>query len=288
MKKVLVLGASGSLGSRIHRSISNSYGTYFNDTPMNKLNLCYLDALNLNKFRELLKEIAPDIVINCTGFTNVDDCEKFPEKSWILNCKLPTDIAEICKLNNVKFVHISTDHYLNISNTKLLETGAISLVNQYSYAKYYAEKMIMSINQNAIVIRTNFFHFDLENPASFLDKLIISSRNKVITQSYNDVWFTPISTKTLVLYLNKLLELNFSGLINISSNEVISKYDFHQAVLDCLKVSKDLHRPFSIDNVKLRALRPKYMALDNRKLEETTRIKTPSIYDMIAEEISSC
>ena len=285
MKKVLVLGASGSLGSRIHRSVSNSYGTYFSGTPMNKLNLCYLDALNLNKFRELLKEIAPDIVINCTGFTNVDDCEKFPEKSWILNCKLPTDIAEICKLNNVKFVHISTDHYLNISNTKLLETGVISLVNQYSYAKYYAEKMIMSINQNAIVIRTNFFHFDLENPVSFLDKLIISSRNKVITQSYNDVWFTPISTKTLVLYLNKLLELNFSGLINISSNEVISKYDFHQTVLDCLKVSKDLHRPFSIDDVKLRALRPKYMALDNRKLEETTRIKTPSIYDMIAEEI---
>ena len=285
MKKVLVLGASGSLGSRIHRSISNSYGTYFNDTPMNKLNLCYLDALNLNKFRELLKEIAPDVVINCTGFTNVDDCEKFPEKNWIINCKLPADIAEICKLNNVKFVHISTDHYLNILNTKLLETDEIGLVNQYSYAKYYAEKIIMSINQNAIVIRTNFFHFDLENPTSFLDKLIISSRNRVITQSYNDVWFTPVSTKTLILYLNKLLELNFSGLINISSNEVISKYDFHQTVLDCLKVSKDLHRPFSIDDVKLRALRPKYMALDNKKLEETTRIKTPSIYDMIVEEI---
>ena len=74
-------------------------------------------------------------------------------------------------------------------------------------------------------------------------------------------------------------------MINISSNEVMSKYDFHQSVLDCLKVSKDLHRPFSIDDVKLRALRPKYMALDNKKLEETTRIKTPSIYDMIVEEI---
>ena len=169
-----------------------------------------------------------------------------------------------------------------------METGTVGLVNQYSYAKFYAEKMIMSINQNAIVIRTNFFHFDLENPTSFLDKLIINSRNKVLTQSYSDVWFTPISTKTLILYLNRLLELNFSGLINISSNEVMSKYDFHQTVLDCLKVSKDLHRPFSIDDVKLRALRPRYMALDNKKLEETTRIKIPSIYDMIAEEILSC
>ena len=285
MKKILVLGASGSLGSRVHQSIGNSFGTFFSCLPANKPNLYYLDVLELNKFSELLEEVQPDVVINCIGFTNVDDCEKFPEKSWIINCKSPVDIAEICKVNDVKFIHISTDHYLNISNVKLLETDTIGLVNQYSYTKFYAEKMIMKVNQKAIVIRTNFFHFNLENPTSFLDKLIISSRHKVITQSYNDVWFTPISTKTLILYLKKLLELNFSGLINISSNEVISKYDFHQTVLDCLNTSKDLHRPFSVDDIKLRALRPKYMALDNRKLVEITRINTPSIYDMIREEI---
>jgi dTDP-4-dehydrorhamnose reductase len=285
MKKFLVLGASGSLGSRIHQSISNSYGTFFGYSPVNKSNLYYLDVSNLNKLSQLLEEIQPDVVINCIGFTNVDDCEKFPEKSWIVNCKSPVDIAEICRVNDVKFVHISTDHYLNISNIKLVETDPVGLVNQYSYTKFYAEKMIVKVNQNAIVIRTNFFHFNFENPTSFLDRLIISSRNKVVTQSYNDVWFTPISTKTLILYLNKLLELNFSGLINISSNEVISKYDFHQTVLDCLNTSKDLHRPFSVDDIKLRALRPKYMALDNRKLVGITRINTPSIYDMIREEI---
>jgi dTDP-4-dehydrorhamnose reductase len=143
----------------------------------------------------------------------------------------------------------------------------------------------MKVNQNAIVIRTNFFHFDFKNPTSFLDKLVINSGNKVITQSFNDVWFTPVSTKTLISYLCKLLKLNFSGLVNVSSNEVISKYDFHQTVLNCLNISIDSHRPFSVDGIKLRALRPKYMALDNGKLVKITRINTPSIYDMIAEEI---
>ena len=285
MKKILVLGASGYLGSRIYSSISNSYGTFFSNSLVNEFNLCYLDALNLDKLSKLLKEIRPVVIINCIGFTDVDDCEKFPEKNWILNCKLPVSIAEICDVNDVKFVHISTDHYLNITNAKLLETDTIDLVNQYSYTKFYAEKMIIKANQNAIVIRANFFHFNFEKPTTFLDKLIINSRNKVITQSYNDVWFTPVSTKTLILYLNKLLELNFSGLINVSSNEVVSKYDFHQTVLDCLNISKDWHRPFSIDDIKLRALRPKYMALDNRKLLEITRITIPNIYDMIVEEI---
>jgi dTDP-4-dehydrorhamnose reductase len=90
----------------------------------------------------------------------------------------------------------------------------------------------------------------------------------------------------VIKFLIKLLELNFSGLINVSSNEVMSKYDFHQTVLDYLKLSKDLHKPFSIDDIKLRALRPKYMALDNSKLVETTGINFPSIYDMIREEIN--
>lgn len=287
MPKILILGASGSLGSRIHRCIADSYGTYFTYTPKDKFGLYYLDPLNLLDFEELLINIRPDVVINCIGFTNVDDCERFPEKSWIINCKLPVDIAEICNINEIKFVQISTDHYLNLTNTKLLETDTIQLVNHYGYAKFCAEKMIMKVNQNSIIIRTNFFHFDFKNPRTFLDKLVINSRNKVITQSYSDIWFTPISTKTLILCLNKLLELNFSGLVNVSSNEVISKYDFHKAVLDCLNMSKDLHRPVSVDDVKLRALRPKYMALDNKKLMEITRVNISNICDMISEEIES-
>jgi dTDP-4-dehydrorhamnose reductase len=286
MKKILILGASGLLGSRLQWSISNSYGTFFSSSLVDRSNLYYLDAMNLNKFSELLKEISPDVVINCVGFTNVDECERFPEKSWDINCKLPVGIADICFLNNVKFVQISTDHYLNITNTKLLETDAINLVNQYSYAKFHAEKMIKKVNQNSIIIRVNFFHFNFNSPRTFLDKLVINSKDKVNSQSYNDVLFSPVSTKTLVLYLNKLLELNFSGLINVSSNEVISKYDFHRAVLACLNINNDSHRPISIDEIKLRALRPKYMALDNSKLVETTGINTPSIYDMIREEIN--
>jgi dTDP-4-dehydrorhamnose reductase len=106
MKKILVLGASGSLGSRLYRSIDNSYGTFFSYIPVNKSNMFYLDASNLNQFSQLLNEIQPDVVINCIGFTNVDDCEKFPEKSWIMNCRLPADIAEICNIKRQVFRNI--------------------------------------------------------------------------------------------------------------------------------------------------------------------------------------
>jgi len=285
MKKILILGASGLLGSRLFHSIDNSYGTYFSSLHGNEFNFYQLNALNVNELDMMLKEIRPDVVINCIGLTNVDECEKFREKSWMLNCSLPVDISKICKLKNIKFVHISTDHYNNVSGTKLTEIDNVGLTNHYSFTKFFAEKMIKEMNPDAIIIRTNFFHFDFKSPKTFLDELIINNSKKIDTKSFNDILFSPVSTTTLILYLRKLLELNFCGLVSISSEEVLSKYDFHQMVLDCLGLDKSLHTPISVNEIKLYASRPKYMALSNHKLLEITKIPMPRIYDMIMEEI---
>jgi dTDP-4-dehydrorhamnose reductase len=93
-----------------------------------------------------------------------------------------------------------------------------------------------------------------------------------------------ITSRTMKI-LKKLLEIDFSGLINVSSNEIISKYEFHQQVLNCFGVSNNSHKPISVTKVSLKALRPKNMSLDNSKLIKATKVTMPSIYDMIKEEI---
>jgi dTDP-4-dehydrorhamnose reductase len=56
-------------------------------------------------------------------------------------------------------------------------------------------------------------------------------------------------------------------------------------ILDCLGLDRSLHAPISVNEIKLYASRPKYMALSNHKLLEITKIPMPRIYDMIMEEI---
>lgn len=285
MTKTLILGASGSLGSRLLSSFENSYGTYYSSSPSSKLNLYRLDALDTKHLSALISDVCPDIVINCIALTNVDSCEDNPEKSWMINCELPGEVAKICRSRGIKFVQISTDHYVNDKKTRISETDTVSSTNQYSFTKLSAEKLVLSQNPNAMILRTNFFHFNLSNPQTFLDNLIINCKNNIITQSFSDVWFSPVSTRTLVLYLKKLLEINFSGLINVSSNEIITKYEFHKQVLNCFDVSNNSHKPISINKVSLKALRPRNMSLDNSNLIKATKITMPSICDMIKEEI---
>jgi dTDP-4-dehydrorhamnose reductase len=285
MKKYLILGGTGLLGSRLVKQIENSYATYFQSKPITNSNFYYLDGSDNYQFDLLLKKITPDVVINCIGFTDVDKCELFPEKCWKINCNLAINFAKICALNSVKFVQISTDHYLNNSNTKLSELDEAIPVNQYSFSKYFAEKMISRVNSNALVLRTNFFHFNLRNPQSFLDKLIFGAKLQKSIRSFNDVIFSPVSTTQLINRIFDLIDLNLSGLVNISSNEAMSKYDFHNAVLDSFKIDSSFHSSVSIDVVNLPTLRPKFMALNNSRVCNLTNSTIPSIYDMIDKEV---
>ena len=286
MKKYLILGASGLLGSKLFAYLPQSHGTYFENKTNMGINMSFLDMNNPESFGLLLEKIKPDAVVNCTGMTDVDLCERFPEKCWKLNCWLPVKIAEECNARSVKYVYISSDHFLNLGGAKLKECDVGVPINQYGFSKLGAEKFIHSENKNSMIIRANFFHFNLYSPKTFLDRLLYSIKEGKIAQSFSDVLFTPISTFQMARYIQDLVEKDFVGVINISSSEVLSKFDFHSAILKELYPQSDSHLPALLDTVGLKAVRPRYMALDNSLLQETLGVKVPSIYDMIQTELT--
>jgi dTDP-4-dehydrorhamnose reductase len=285
MKKYLILGGTGLLGSKLIELIENSFGTYFQSQPVTGLNFYYLDASNIYEFDLLLNKLKPDVVVNCIGYTNVDKCEITPEKSWKINCELALNFAKVCEDRSIKFVQISTDHYLSNTNKRISEVDRIKPVNQYSFSKYYAENILLQNNTKALIIRMNFFHFNSQNPKTFLDKLIFHKDASINLLSFNDVIISPISTIEFTKCLFSLVSQNISGLVNVSSNETISKYDFHEAVLKAIGIDSGFHIPTSINLSNLSATRPKFMALDNSRLCGLINGTVPSIYDMIEQEI---
>ena len=285
MNRYLILGASGLLGSKLLNFFPDSHGTFFSNISNGKANMNFLDVNNLENFNFLLEMIKPNVVINCTGLTNVDECDNFPEKSWKLNTWLPLQIAKMCSVRSVKYIHISTDHFKNLSGTKLKENDSLVPINQYGYSKLNSELFIQLMARYSMIVRANFFHFNLHSPTTFLDHLLVGVKKETVFKSFSDVLFTPISTFQLATYIHKLVEIDFAGVINISSTEVLSKYDFHNAVLEEMNIHSERHLPVLLDSVKLGARRPRFMALDNNLLQKTLGVTVPSIYDMIKTEL---
>jgi dTDP-4-dehydrorhamnose reductase len=84
-----------------------------------------------------------------------------------------------------------------------------------------------------------------------------------------------------------LLEIEYSGLIHISSSEGITKYDFARFIANSLKANSDLINPCDFEERPDFVTRPRNMCLDNSKFIEITGFKIPSIADMIEKEIRS-
>ncbi len=286
MKRFLILGASGLLGNRMGIFLKEFDGTFFESKPHGSGKHHYLDVCHPNQFKELIDQINPDLVFNCTGFTSVERCEILPEKCWNINCSSIVKIAEICKVNSIKFVHISTDHFTHHQHFAMREEDNIDTPNQYSFSKFKAERMITEVNPESLIIRTNFFQIDLKTPKTCLDRLIISIMSGTSMFSFSDVLFTPISINQLIRSSMDLISKEIFGTINISSNEVVSKYDFHRLVLNLLDLDNGLLKAASIDDFSHLVKRTKNMSLDNAKLRGISDLKIPSIYDMIIEEIS--
>jgi len=286
MTNFLILGSSGLLGSRFGKYLQDYHGTFFHSAPSGSGSYHYLDISRSFDFKLLIESIKPEIVINCTGYTNVENCEKFPEKCWEINCSSIVNIAEICRLKSVKFIHISTDHYIQHESEKMSEKVEIFPSNQYAFAKLNAEKMIGIVNPYSLIIRTNFFQINTSKPKTFLDKMIIKIRSGEAVFSFKDVVFTPISINQLIFSIMKLIEIDYFGMVNIGSPDSVSKFNFHGMVLSRLGLNNHLHSAVSIDDFFHLAIRPKNMALDCAKFKRLTGHEIPPICDMIDEEIA--
>ena len=98
MKKVCVIGASGLLGNKLTRLIADYdvFGTFNQaQTDCPGAQLMKLDITKYEECESILK-VKPDFIINTAAITNVDYCEKFQEKSYLVNVRGTANLVNIC------------------------------------------------------------------------------------------------------------------------------------------------------------------------------------------------
>ena len=288
MHKVLVIGSTGLLGSRLSRKLSEQYDvtcTHHQNSPLQGFNSVNLDLTKFEVLDDFLDKNRFNSVFNCAGLTSVEACEKRPEAAWQLNATLPYHLALLTKQYESKFIHVSTDHFLSESNNPRNERVAMTPINQYGYSKLAGEKFVLQFNKSAVVLRTNFFGLTPNRSHSLLDFLFAKLTNNEKLIGFQDVYFSPLGAKTLVSMMTELAKSDFVGLINAVGHETLSKYDFALLVAKLLGKNKSLVSPGLISTLKNAAPRPNYLALDGSLLTEFLKITVPSIESMLQIEL---
>ena len=278
-KNILLIGGYNSLlGSKIYFYLGRKYKIFRTSRTRNiRLNLN-----NLQNIKKVLKKYKPNIIINCSAYTDVNGCEKNPIKAIKDNCLSNFNLCEVYDKLDIKqkhIIYISTDQIYNNKKNKNIEEN-IDLINTYAYTKFIGEVPYNNINYSTI-LRTNFFGKSLlKKRISYSDWILKNLKKKQNINIIKNTYFSPILIENLIKIIDTVINKNTYGCFNVGSANEITKYNFAKTLADIYKFDKKFIKIEKKNNSKF-IKKPNKMGLNCNKLIKKLKINLPKIEDQV-------
>ena len=142
------------------------------------------------------------------------------------------------------------------------------------------EDLIKSISDNYVIVRTDFYGYN--KVEKFLFNLILKNlKEHKYFNGFTDVFFNPLQIDNLSSMIIELGSKDFTGIINLSSNTILSKYKFASLIANELGLEKSLIHKSSIKDSSLIAKRPLNTSLSNLKAKKTLTTSSIELVDWL-------
>lgn len=267
--RVLITGGSGLLAlnwaSCMRHRFDVVLGTHRHRVRLAGTQSVALDLSSVERFARQLRDLAPGLVIHAAGMTSVEQCEHLPAGAEYANTCLAHQVSQATRQQDIRLVHISTDHLFAGDRPLSSENDQPHPLNVYARTKLHAEELVLATDPQALIVRTNFFGWGHASRESFSDWIIGSLRAGRTITMFDDVFFTPILADDLAIAVHELVAQDAVGVYHVVGEERISKYDFAHKTAACFGLPHGLIVRGRIGDSGLRVPRPHDMSLDNAK-----------------------
>lgn len=282
-RKVLITGVSGMLGQILLEELSKEkdleiFGTARN---VNGKNLISGDLTDIFFIEKLFSAIKPEIIIHTAAITNLKFCEENPNLAFDLHVKASENLASF---PSQKFIYISTDSVFDGIKGNYSEKDLPNPLNIYAETKLLGEKKVLKNHKNALVLRTNLYGITSQSGNALAEWAIGALIAKKSISGFSDVFFNPLYTKQFSKIILKIIQSkqNLSGILNLGSQEKISKYEFILKLTQEFNLDEKLIQKANSDDFKSAINRPKNTSLNLQKMESIFK-ELPSLTDGIVK-----
>lgn len=226
MKKILLIGSDGMLGSELKQMLEKKQVVY--GTTIETLDITDKEAVLAKA-----KEIKPEYIINCAAYTNVDGCEVNEKLAMAVNGQAVENIAEAAKTQNATLIHISTDYVFpgNLPVDKnYTEDMEPSPVSAYGRTKLVGEQNATKAGKYYILRTAWLYGLGGKN---FVKTMLKLSKNHDEISVVNDQHGSPTSTTTLCEIIEQIIEKEPEYGIYHSTNEGFTTwYEFTKKIFE--------------------------------------------------------
>lgn len=284
MKKIVITGANGQLGSEIRMASASLPGFTFIYTDYDTLDITDESALE-----SFLEQEKPGFLVNCAAYTAVDKAEQAPEAAMELNARAPLLLARRCLHSGTRLIHISTDYVFDGSHsTPYTEDDPVSPLGVYGRTKREGEVNCL-LHPETIIIRTSWLYSRFGS--NFVKTMLRLGKEKAHLKVVFDQTGTPTCAEDLAGAILRIIAKADEeptswepGIYHYSNEGVCSWYDFALAIHRIAGISCAVEPVESKDFVTL-AARPHFSVLNKSKIKTVYGLKIPYWLDSLEKTV---
>lgn len=192
--KILVLGASGQVGSELERQLENVFSSERQGYSVMFASRSSVDVTNLPALTGFLERSCPDWIINATAYTAVDEAETEVEYAYMVNEHAVRVMAEHCAARNSNLLHISTDYVFDGGGElPLCEDNDAAPLGVYGASKFSGEEVIRAVLAKHLVLRTSWVFG--ASGVNFVKTMLRLAQNRGELRVVGDQFGAPTSAK---------------------------------------------------------------------------------------------
>lgn len=261
MKRVLLIGGSGQLGTAIRQRWA--------DCEVVAPPHAELAIEQSERLCDALRRIRPDVLVNAAAFHDVDRCETEPARAFEVNAVAVREAARAARDADVAFVTFSTDYVFDgATESPYVESDAPHPLSAYGASKLAGEYLVESLRSRAFVVRTCGVYGSGASSARrrpFIERLLARDRSDGPVRVVTDVYASPTFAGDLADAVRGLIDRPAYGLYHAVDGGPVSWYEF--AVEAARQAGVDVAvEPIPAHEWKAAALRPRFSALSTAKL----------------------
>ena len=251
--RVLVTGAGGLLGREVVRQLGERG---HQAVPCDRRMLDITDAA---RAREVVLRSAPDAVLHCAAFTNVDAAESSPSDAYRVNVDGTANVARAAGEAGARFMYVSTDYVFDGEATEPYRPDSpTNPLSVYGKSKLGGEEAAR-LAGDWLVGRVSWVYG--RGGSNFGSRVLERARAGEPIRAFTDLFSVPTWVSDAATTLLTLFECSApSGVYHANNAGGTTWYDFACEALELAGISATVERT-SVADVDLPAVRPRYSVL---------------------------
>ncbi len=196
--KILIVGSKGMLGSDLMSEFAPVSDLLGMDLPE-------VDITQLDQCHRIVEKFQPNVLINASGFTRVDDCEIKDRQAYAVNGEGPGNLAKAAAAAGALLVHYGTDYVFDgFKEDAYLEEDAPNPQSVYGKSKLMGEELIRQNCPEHLILRTSWL-FGPNGP-NFIKTIVTAAKRGDSLRVVNDQRGSPSYSKDVAAHTLQIIK----------------------------------------------------------------------------------